>query len=73
MSAAMPVRPCHACGADCDWCIAANRARAVFPRATVAPLHDADTDAPDKHHCQPCFLKLPGLVVTTCSEEDMTP
>jgi hypothetical protein len=45
-----PVEKCP-CGAECDWCIAANRARSAFPRATVPPKHDADTE----HQCLPCF------------------
>jgi hypothetical protein len=47
-----------ACGADCDWCIGANKARAAFPRARVPPMHDADTE----HECMACFLKRPEIV-----------
>jgi bacterioferritin-associated ferredoxin len=45
-----PVHKC-ACGADCAWCVGANAARAAFPRAKVAPRHDADTS----HECVACF------------------
>lgn len=61
MSDERSVRPCHACGADCEWCAAANRARAAFPRATVPPRHDA-AEADDLHHCVTCFLRLPALL-----------
>lgn len=56
-----PVKKC-ACGKDCDWCIAANKARIAFPRMIKPPVHDHDTE----HQCEECFLKRPDLVVTEC-------
>lgn len=50
-----PVHYCP-CGAECAWCVGANRARAAFPRATVPPRHDAAKD--DEHHCVACFEAL---------------
>jgi len=58
-----PVEKCFWCGADCDWCLAANQARLAFPRATRPPMHDADTE----HICKACFLDSPGLVITMCN------
>lgn len=60
-----PIHKC-ACGADCEWCVVANRARAAFPRAKSPPKHDGDTE----HHCADCFLRLPGLIVTECNHID---
>lgn len=60
-----PVHKC-ACGADCDWCIGANRARAAFPRAKVPPVHDASTE----HECVDCFEKRPDLQVFECNLTD---
>jgi len=57
-TAELPIRPCHVCGAPCDWCKGSNEARKAFPRAKVAPLHDADHDDPTKHHCVACFEKI---------------
>ena len=63
MADARPVQKC-ACGADCDWCVGANRARAAFPRAKVPPRHDGDTE----HECMACFLKRDDLTVVTCGD-----
>lgn len=56
-----PVRKC-ACGKPCQWCLAANKARAAFPNATVPPKHDADTE----HLCVECFMKHPDLKTLDC-------
>lgn len=48
-----PVQRCR-CGRECDWCVASNKARAAFPRATVPPKHDAA--GPDDHSCAECFM-----------------
>lgn len=56
-----------ACGADCAWCVDANKFRVAFPRAKVPPTHDADADT--DHHCTACFMRLSDLRVTKCSKE----
>lgn len=63
----LELRPCHRCGAPCDWCAGANRARKAFPRATKTPRHDAEHDTPEEHHCVPCFMKVAEAV--RCSTE----
>lgn len=46
-----PVQKCK-CGADCDWCIGANRARRAFPNAIEPPQHDHENAV---HECVECF------------------
>ena len=65
MSEPRPVEKC-ACGADCDWCLGANRARAAFPRAKRPPQHDGDTE----HECAACFLMRPDLQHIHCTRAD---
>jgi len=62
----LPVKKCK-CGADCSWCIVANKARAAFPRAKPGVIvHDSALE--DDHECEECFMKRGDLTVITCSE-----
>lgn len=62
MKSDLPVRPCHECGPTCDWCVGSNQARRAFPRAIKPPVHDADHDKPEEHHCVACFVKVAEVV-----------
>jgi len=68
-----PVQKCAGCGADCDWCVGANKARAAFPRAIRPPHHDKDADKPGEHHCHRCFMKLLGVATVLCDGDGEKP